>query len=705
MTAPISPHPEERRLATVLFADIEGFTALAAHLDFEEAGDLMNEVWLRMDAIIETEGGYIDKHLGDAVMAVWGAPRSHPDDAERAVRAALNMQKALAEVATRSPRAGASELHMRIALNTGLVLAGYVGGRGEYTMMGDTVNVASRLEHLAQPGSIIISESTFGLVRGAFRLTRLSPVLVKGKAGPLTIYEVNGLSNSAGQLRPPGAGGLETNMVAREPEMARLNEAYRKSLSARVPTLALVIGEPGLGKSRLLLEFTRQLVAEQPGLTLFSARCLAQTSRVPFFAWKSLFYKRFNLSDTASAVTARAEFQRGIGALWGRPDDPSQPIEAAHLIGSLAGLDWPDSPYLPAAADLPAARVQRGFERIRQLLSRVCAAGPGVLALDDLHWADSGSLDLLNHLLEPRDEALPLLILAGARPEFMSASQRLRGSTEPILLNPLPVSAEVVAAAYPRLRGQPRATLELLAHRAEGNPYFLEELVKGLLPSGDSVQASASQTAAAARRGEDILFGRPDSLPSTLRATLQARLDALSAEARGLALMASVVGRVFWIGAVQASAHQSPDTGLLNLPLAEIEAGWRNALVELVRAELVLPHTSGVFAGEPEYIFKHTLLREVAYGMLPYKRRRLYHAAVAGWLLARAGPDFMAMVAEHLELAGNFPAAEQHYEQAARFAQQRGAVQEADWLEARARELHDRPPGTGSLPGSLSNTV
>lgn len=669
MTPLPGPYPEERRLATVLFADIHGFTSLAEQLDFEEVTDLLKEVWLRVDTVIEAHGGYIDKHIGDAVMAVWGAPRASEDDAERAVAAALALQTSLADFAEHSTHEAARTLQMRVGINTGLVLSGYVGLREEYTVMGDTVNVASRLEQIAEVGTVLIGESTYRLVRGAFRMRRLPPTLVKGKTGFLQPLVVEGALPQPSRTRYLSAGGLETHMVARETEMARLDELYQMARNANIPTLAVVRGEPGLGKSRLLMEFTSQLEVSEPTLTLLSARGLAQASRVHFFVWKSIWESYFGLSRPSG--DAREQFVRGVQALWGRQLGPVSAVEAAHLIGSLIGLEWPGSPYLAALPE-STARVQRAFELTGELLRRAGATSRTVLVLDDLHWADEGSLQLLEYLLAPGSAVMPLLVLASVRPGFLRQHSQLASIADVIKLRPLPVSAEIVAAAYPSLRSLPEATRTELVQRAEGNPYFLEEMVKSLRPSKSAE-------------------GGSDPLPDSLQTLLQSRLDALSPQGRNVALLASVVGRVFWVGAIRAAMQAIRTTGLLKSPSVEPEHLIVEGLKELMRAELAFPRAGSVFAKEKEYIFKHSLLRDVAYSLLQHKHRRRYHLAVGHWLAASAGPDFMPMVAAHLEQAGAFPEAVQHYEQAARHAESRGASGEASWLHTRARELEGKP--------------
>jgi len=689
MTSPLPYYPEERRLATVLFADIQGFTTLSENLDFEDVSDLIKEIWERVDSIIESYGGYIDKHIGDAVMAVWGAPHAREDDAERAVSAALELQAALADYAAHSEREGAHELKMRVGINTGSVLAGYVGARGEYTVLGDAVNVASRLETTAQPGTVVISESTYQLVRGLFKLHHLDPLLVKGKTEPLIAFWVEEKLIQPNRVRYRGGGGLETHMVEREAEMARLIELYQASRRSTTPTLVLVRGESGLGKSRLLLEFLNRLEVGERGVTLFSVRALEQASRAPYFVWKTLWQSRFGFSDNDPRDTARERFLRGVQSLWGVRLGPVSSVEAAHVIGSLVGLEWEGSPFIHRLGNDPEAISKRAFELTRELFCRVCAASPTVLMFDDVHWADAGSLSLIEYLIaaESKSVSLPMMIVCGVRPGLLRSHRALSRSAEIINLNPLPPTPEVVAKAYPALSKTRQDILIQLAKRADGNPYYLEEMVKSLIGSHLSAD------------DETLSNKLEHQLPDSLHALLQARLDSLTPEARWVALLASVVGRAFWVGAVLAEARQASGTGMLNLTDGKLEGAVTQGLSELVRAEIAFPRVGSLFSGEQEYIFKHSLLRDVAYELLPHKYRKQYHLAVARWLMTYTSSDFISTVAEHLEKAGASGEAAQHYEQAAQYAQSRGALEEAGWMQTHAAELRAKPVGTGTLAG------
>ena len=355
-------------------------------------------------------------------------------------------------------------------------------------------------------------------------------------------------------------------------------------------------------------------------------------------------------------------------------------VQAAHVIGALIGLHWPNSPYLHPDAT-PDERMEQATEMTRVLLQRVGRQGPVVLLLDDLHWADSGSMDMLQALLQPTETPLPLLILAGARPELQQRTSALYQHMTAVFLEPLPAKAALVRDAFPDLRPLPDSVLQALAERAEGVPYFMEEIAKSLLHSG-LVDGHERDEAA-------LLEHIRRKVPTSLNALLQARLDALPGRTRGVALLASVVGRVFWSGAVVAAAQQSIQmaTGVLQSDNRRLAQEVHMALQELTRVEMAFPRVGSVLKGEQEYIFKHALLQEVAYGLLPVKYRKMYHLAVARWLARRVGPDLKSMVAHHLERAGLYLEAAQQYALAAEHARQQGVDEEAHWLARRAEQL------------------
>jgi class 3 adenylate cyclase len=686
MTSPLNPsrYPEERRLATILFADVTGFTALAEKLDFETVSDLIKGIWVRLDAVIEDYKGYIDKHTGDGVMVVWGAPFAGDDDAEQAVSAALALLASLEEYTSQSTIPGANKLQLRVGINSGSVFAGYVGVREEYTMIGDTVNVASRLEQSAEPGTVVIGENTFRLVRGAFRVKRLIPITLKGKTEPVLAYQVEGRNISPTRVRYGSTESMQTCMVGRDLELESLCSHFEQSLRSEAPIMVLVSGEAGLGKSRLMMEFASKLEMDEPSVSFLSTRALAQTSHVPFHLWKSLWHARFGLREEDPVDVNRSKFLRELQRLWGGQLGPISVIEVAHLIGSLIGLEWPESYYLAAFANNPEARLKRAFELTRILIQRLCYLRPTVLMLDDLQWADMNSLDLLASLFQPLDNPLSLLVLGGARPEFLRELPRWKNRVDLITLSPLPTDATTVAAAYPELRSLPEAVLTELASKAEGNPYFLEEMVKSLVKAGLKDENHSDNA---------ILYQLRAQMPESLHAMLQARLDSLTREARSVALLASVVGRVFWVGPIMAAARTTAGFGtgpLGAMPSLVIDRVVQDGLRQLVRAELAFPRAGSQFSQDQEFIFKNAFLRDVAYSLIPHKNLNLYHLAVAQWLADHADAEFKVMAAEHYEQGGAFTDAARQFELAARLALVRGASSEAETLFARADALANR---------------
>lgn len=659
-------HPEERRLVSVLFADVLGFTPLADQLDFEEVSDIIRGVWLKLDRVIEEHGGYIDKHMGDAFMVVWGAPHTREDDADRAVSAGLEILQALVEFKEESDHPGAQKLHLRAGIHTGLVLAGYVGIRGEYTVIGNTVNIAKRLEEAAEPDTLYISEDTYHFVRGGFRVRELAPLQLKGIEELIQPYKVEEALKQPSKLRYHSVGGLETRMVGREGELKRLNNLFLDSKGQDQPTMALITGEAGLGKSRLLMEFVSSTEVHHPRLMVMSSRALQQTKQVPFFLWKELWSNRFDLSDDEDQETGREKIVQGVRTLWGQQLGEISAIEAAHFIGDQIGFRFPGSPYLQPYTDNAERRKKRSYRAHAELLSRARQQGPLILVLDDLQWADASSLDLILYLLTETRSRLPMLILGGARPQIREVSPGLVRRANVIRLDPLPVSERLVRKAYPALKEAPSSLLQELAGRAEGNPYYLEELVKRLFKTGyDGVSE------------EEITR----DLPPSLHMLLQSRLDLLSPPSRAAALLAAVVGRVFWKGAVY-SLFQNPNdvTGIFSNSRKDLSDNLDDSLEELMRSELAFPRMGSAFSGEREYIFKHSMLRDVAYGLIPKKYRSQCHLVVADWLSVRAGQERSVIVANHYHQGGDLQKAISFYKQAEKYARSQGNDREAQEL-------------------------
>jgi class 3 adenylate cyclase len=625
--------PEERRLATVLFADVQGFTALAEQLDFETVNDLLNGLWQRLDQVIEKNAGYIDKHLGDGVMAVWGAPSSGDKDAELAVAAGLELIQALDEYCQQTKIPGAKALKLRVGINTGLVFAGYVGTHREYTVLGDIVNVANRLEQIAEAGMVVIGENTLRMVRSGFRVKHLEPIRVKGKTELVQPYAVEGRLTSQGRIRYQSTDSLVTNMVGRDEELARLKFLYQRAFEAPKPQMVLIDGDVGLGKSRLLMEFGNSLENSSENVNIIFSRGLTQTSKVPYYLWRGLIRNRLELRDEDSVSAVHQKWMQSVETLWAN-DRQDTKSEVTLVLGEIIGLTDPDH---TGNVD----RLKRIFFLTRELLRRLGRHKRLVLFVDDLQWADRESLHLLALMLEAEDNPLQMLIVGAARPEFLKNQTHWHNLARVISLTPLNLTTELVRQAYPDLQTIPETILGEISTHAEGNPYFLEELVKSLIEN-HLLEAELPT--------QEIRMRILAQIPESLRATLQSRLDHLSREARTVALLASIVGRVFWVGAVLAAARSTPlpgSTPMVNIPAPVIDRFIQDGLRQLVRAELAFPRSNSQFSEEQEYIFKNSYLRDVAYGLIPNRNRAQYHNAVAEWMRQKPDPAYQAMAREH----------------------------------------------------------
>lgn len=631
-------YPQERRLATVLFADVQGFTPLAEQLDFETVSDLINEIVLRLDRVIEAHRGYIDKHLGDGVMAIWGAPFADDNDAEQAISAGLDMVRALDEYCASSIIPGAEKLKLRVGINSGQVFASYVGTRKEYTVLGDTVNLAARLQQIAEPGSVVIGENTFRMVRNNFRVARMEPTQVKGKTEPIQPYLVEAAFPASGRPRYQRLDSLETNMVGREKEMAQLLKMASQMQEGGKPVMVVLDGDVGMGKSRLLLEWANQLERDDPSYIVLSTRALAQTSQVPLYLWRVLVRNKFGLNNDDPAEVTREKWRAGLESLWGNEQTPNW-AETTLTLGMVIGLNSDDV----ISSDQP---VQQTFFLIREMLRRIGGGKTLIVIMEDLQWADRESLQLLQYILNvPSNPPVRLFIAAAARPEFLKNQPHWHSLVKVIRMEPLQFSPEMVANAYPDLKHLPAPILEQIGSHAEGNPYFLEEIVKSMVKSG-----MTSEHLEEAALEERLLA----HIPESLRETIQARLDHLSREARTVALLASVVGRVFWVGAVLAAAQSTSQTGvtpLVNIPPQVVPRFVQDGLRQLVRAELAFPRVGTRYSDEQEYIFKNAFLRDVAYSMIPNRNRIQYHKAVAEWLETHQDSAYQTMAKEHVKTA------------------------------------------------------
>jgi class 3 adenylate cyclase/tetratricopeptide (TPR) repeat protein len=592
---------EERKVVSVLFCDLVGFTAASEQQDPEDVRARIRPYHARLREEIERYGGTVEKFVGDAVMAVFGAPVAHEDDAERAVRAGLRILEAIAELNEGDP---SLSLQVRVGINTGeaVVALGARPEEGEGIVTGDVVNTASRLQGAAPVNGIAVSEQTYRQTERVFSYEDLEPVQVKGKAEPLSIWRpLEAHSRFGTDITRAHA----TPLVGRDLEKPLLIGTLERSAQQRSCQLVTIVGEPGVGKSRLCAELF-QYIEERPGLVRWrQGRCLPYGEGIAFWALGEIVKAECGILESDPPEQAAAKLE------WALPtDDPDR----AWLLARLAPL--------VGAGGEPAAQ-EESFTAWRRFLGSLAAERETVLVFEDLHWADVALLSFLEHLAD-WSEGVPLLLLCTARPELherhASWAAGLRNATT---INLAPLSDEETARLLSSLLERavlPAETQQALLERAGGNPLYAEEFVR-LLADRELLAGTL----------EDV------PLPDSVQALIAARLDTLSPERKSLLQDAAVVGKLFWAGALAEMGGRDP---------RDVEL----ALHELARKELVRPARTSSMEGEAEYSFWHLLVRDVCYGQIPRAARAARHRSAATWIERKAGEraeDLADVLADH----------------------------------------------------------
>jgi class 3 adenylate cyclase/tetratricopeptide (TPR) repeat protein len=598
---------EERKLVTVVFADLTGSTSLGERLDPETLRGVLRRYYEALRAVLERHGGTVEKFVGDAVMAVFGVPHVHEDDALRAVRAAAELQSALAALNDELARERDVRLELRIGVNTGDVVA---GGGTEALVTGDAVNVAARLEQAAAPGEILLGALTHELVRDAVEADPVEPVAAKGKREPVRAYRLVAVGAGEGRTRRH-----DTTFVGRTRELALLREAFARSAGERACHLFTVVGPPGVGKSRLLAEF---LAGLDGGATVVRGRCLPYGEGITYWPALEVVRQLVGYAEDDAPDVLRHGLARLLAG------DERRALVASR-IESLFGLGPP-----AGTSDEAAWAVRRLFE---------AAAGeaPLVVVLDDIQWGESTFLDLVDHVADWSRDA-PILLVCLARPELLELRPGWGGgklNASSILLEPLGAdeSKQLIAGLLDDDR-VPAEAVDRVVRAAAGNPLFVEEMLALLVDAG------------ALRRTEEGWSAvELDSVPvpTSIRALLAAGLDRLSPEERTVLETGAVEGEVFHRGAVTTLAA----TG---------DQGTR--LLQLVRRELIRPERA-TFADDEAFRFRHLLVRDAAYDALPKELRATLHERFAEWLAGRSAAllaEYEEIVAYHLEQAYRYRA-------------------------------------------------
>jgi len=664
---------QQRKLITVLVTDLSGFTALGEQMDAEDLSALMNNLWQRIDALLTARGGWIYKHLGDAVIAIWGLETTSENDAELAVQSALDIRT---EVSRLSPRAG-SELPLRLhtGIGTGLALIGTLGSTSERSITGEPLNDANQFVHLAASDEIVISRDTYLHVRGLYDV---QPVEVEASASPC--YRVLSARQRAFRLPRRGVEGVEVHTIGRASELRQLQAAWERIIGGGTASVFLLSGDAGVGKTRLLYDFLNWLDLHPKDFWLLQGRATPQMTRHPYALLHDVFTHRFEILDSDSAVQAREKFENGVVNRLGE-----SAREKAHFLGHLLGFDFSASPYLsPILNDSRQIRDRAAFY-LQQLIETLAAQDPILFCLEDLQWADASSLELLDEILM-QVRALPVMGVCTARPVLLQTQPRF-GQNWPGLtvmnLKPLSraESRQLVAEILQKVAYLPQVLVELVANRAEGNPYYIEEMIKVLLEDGVILKTDEQWLVQPAR-----LAGV--RIPLTLTGVIQSRLDALPSAEREVLQRASILGRLFWDEAV--AALQDAESPVYRPPTAEQVQVVRQVLAELSRRELITARTGSLFTDAGEYVFSHTIVQEVTYEGILKRQRRLYHRQVARWLINRSGDrvdEQAGAIAEHFERSEDFSEAVQWYQRAGERAASQFANADAIQSLSRAVEL------------------
>ena len=594
---PAAAPGEERKVVSVLFVDLVGFTAASEAADPEDVRARLRDYHARVKQEVERFGGTVEKFVGDAVMAVFGAPVAHEDDAERAVRAALNALDAVVELG----------LQGRAAVNTGeaLVTLGARPGEGEAMVAGDVVNTASRLQGAAPVGAVVVGELTFRATGQAIDYEELEPVALKGKGEPVRIWHATGARSRFGIDLEPARGHP---FLGRDHELAVLKDTFLRAERENAVQLVTVTGEPGVGKSRLVGEFRAWLDDRTELVRWRQGRCLPYGEGITFWALGEIVKAQAGILESDPSARAVEKLREAL------PDARDR----EWLVTRLSPLVGAESAQAPRA---------ESFTAWRRFLEEVAAERPLIVVVEDLHWADPELIEFLEHVVDWGSD-VPLLVLCSARPELYERYAGWGGgkrNSATIALSPL--SNDDTTRLVSSLLDQavlPAETQAALLERGGGNPLFTVEFVRMLVDRGilDS----------RARIGTESI-----AVPDSVQALIAARLDTLAAERKALLHDAAVLGKVFWAGAVAAMGDRVPD---------DVDAGLR----ELVRKELIRPARLSSVEGDTEFSFWHASVRDVAYGQLPRDARARKHAAAARWIESIA-PDNVGLIAHHWDEA------------------------------------------------------
>jgi class 3 adenylate cyclase len=621
---------EERRIVSIVFVDLVGFTSRSEQLDPEDVRAILTPYHGTVRDELESFGGVVEKFVGDAVMAVFGAPTAHGDDPERAVRAALAVRDAVAALNTEQPEL---ELRIRGAVNTGeaVVTLSARPALGEAMVAGDVVNTASRLQQSAPVGEIVVGEEAYRATRDAIEYEPIEAVTAKGKTAPVPVWRAVAAASATGERDLSS-----TPFVGRSREVGLLDATWERVELERRPHLITVLGPPGVGKSRLTAEFTERISSR--GGRVVRGRCLPYRERSAYGAFAMQVKELADIYDSDDVAVATGKLRTLVERLVGKEEAGTVVGHIAILLGFETETTAPDRDSL--------------FQSVRVFIEAGARDEATAFVFEDIHWADPALLDLIE-LLATRLQDLPVLLLTLARPELLDVRPAWGGGMLAYNALPLePLREDDASELALHLLGVNAKATEV-AEAAEGNPLFIEQLAAVLNERG----------------------AQAESLPTTIRGLVSARLDALPADERAVILDASISGRIFWRGGLERITN---DPDCLTVALAALE-----------RRDLIRRDTVSRIEGDEQWSFKHVLIRDVAYDLQPRARRRAGHRHIAEFIEESAPEvgEAGAALARHWRGAGEPEHAVQHFVAAAEEAERGWAKQLAVSLYKEALDM------------------
>lgn len=671
---------DERKRVTVLFADVKGYTALSETLDPEDVANIMNRLFEAVTVEIHRYGGTIDKYAGDAVMALFGAPQALENHEEMAARASLAMQRVIREFSDELNEAQGFQLQMRIGLNTGEVLAGLVGGlrARSYTVMGDTVNLAARLESAAPVGGILASEYTTRKLHNIFDLSEPAKIMVKGKSDEITVFQILGEKKQRGRVR--GLDGLQAPMIGREQELAALKQRFETALTEHRWEAAAVFGEAGLGKTRLQRELVAWVVKTHGPTRILASRSFNHTRTTPYHFIAELIRNLFHFSRESNTETAVHHLTTALEIL----DPNASQLEINYQLGSLASILGFAMPNDPLKNLEPEQRRDRTFLSLERIFISAAKMTPLLILVDDLHWADALSLDFLKRLLTlmsqrqtENGQAFLLVLSRPAENPNSSLSDVLSQLSEPPHLTFHLKSLDTTQAEslISELLDQkiPADLCNLIVDHAQGNPFYVEEVLRSLIEDGTLKKNGSWKIT---QNLADI------QIPPSVQDVLAARIDRLPPDDKQITQHAAIIGRIFWQDILNRITEvKSVEPTLLLLELRELADRMEDSKL----------------AEDWEWVFNHGLIQEVAYSSVPRSMRKVLHRQVALLLEEQLGDQtgfLIPLIANHFEQGDTLDKAIEYLGLAGEQAAAQFANQEAISYFSRALALLDKQETT-----------